>query len=168
MAETGGKAGTGLLLVVLAVLYGCSDNTPAVRHIHTAFSETSGLTVSIDNGPTQRLLDRSQDARAVVSPDGRWILVEDKQFSNLTVIRAFVFSADGYREIELPALRVNWEALAAEVRLSIDDLLRPRVGIEGFVPGGESVLLHFQADAADRKHPGIDSVIAIPLTEPGA
>lgn len=139
-----------VLLLFALLLQGCTEE-PA-RQVHTSFSEASGLLVEDNLGLSQRLIPESRGVRAVISPDGRWIAVEDSKLSNLVVVRAFRYSGGRYEEIPLPGVRQKWEAVANEAGLDFEDLINPRVGIEAFGPGGKTLLLSFRADTglADR------------------
>lgn len=156
----------GFLLLLLC-LQGCSEESEPARQVHTSFSESSGLTVSDNTGLSQQLIRDSLGVRVVLSDDARWLLVEDMQLSNLVVVRAFRYNGASYQEVALPLLRRHWERLAGESGLAFEDLLRPRIGIEGFGPGENSVRLHFRADSPGLQHPGIDSVVVIPLEAGG-
>lgn len=133
-----------LLLVLL--LPGCSEDSAPPRQVHTAFTEASGLVVTDSLGLSQQLVAESQAARAVVSPSGRWIAVEDSRLSNLVVVRVFRFDGERYEEVPVPGIREQWEKMAAGSGLSFEDLINPRVGIEGFGPGERTLLLQFHAD----------------------
>ena len=109
------------------------------------------------------MIAESLGVRVVVSNDGQWLLAEDMQLSNLVVVRAFHYEGDRYREVGFSELRRHWEVLAEEAGIEFEDLIRPRVGIEGFGPDQESVQLHFQAETGLRANPEIDSVMEIPL-----
>jgi len=150
-------------LLLLLCLQGCSEESEPARQVHTSFSETSGLTVSDTAGLSQQLIGDSLGVRVVLSGDARWLLVEDMQLSNLVVVRAFRYTGEAYQEVSLPVLRKYWEALARESGLEFEDLVRPAIGIEGFGPGENSVLLHFRADSPGLQHPGVNSVVEIPL-----
>ena len=147
-------------LFLLLCLLGCSQESGPGRQ---AISESSGLTVSDNEGLSQQLIGDSLGVRVVMSEDARWLLVEDMQLSNLVVVRAFRFDGERYREVDLPAMRQIWESLAVDSGIDFEDLVRPRIGIEGFGPGGNSVRLHFRADSADAQHAGIDAIEKIPL-----
>lgn len=150
-------------LLLLLCLQACSDKEAPYRQIHSSFSEAGGLTVTDNAGLSQQLITESLGVRVVISNDGQWLLVEDMQLSNLVVVRAFHFDGDRYREVGLSELRRRWEMLAAEAGLDFEDLVRPRVGIEGFAADQQSVQLHFQAETGLKEHPEIDSIVEIPL-----
>lgn len=152
----------GVLLLLLC-LQACSDQEAPYRQIHSSFSEATGLTVTDNSGLSQQLIAESLGVRVVVSNDGQWLLVEDMQLSSLVVVRAFHYEGDRYREIGFSEVRRRWEVLAEEVGIDFEDLIRPKVGIEGFGPGQESVQLHFRAETGLRAHPEIDSIVEIPL-----
>ena len=154
---------TPSVLLVVLCFQGCAESTEPVHQVYSSFSESSGLTVVDNNGKSQQLIEESLDVRVVVSPSGEWILVEDMQLSNLVVIRAFKYTGDSYNEVTLPETWQHWETLATEVGITFEDLIRPRVGIEGFGSSEKSVQLHFQADTGLKDHPDIDSLVEIPL-----
>jgi len=156
----------GLLCLFLTVLClkACAESTEPVRRIHTAFSESSGLTVVDGLGNTQQLTEGSLAAEAIVSSDGRWILVEDMQMSNLVVVRTFKLTRDGYREVSTPDLRQHWLQLAEDAGLTFEDLEHTRVGAEGFGPFDETVMLHFQADSGLVNSPVIDALVEVELS----
>ena len=154
-------------LLVVSLLQGCgAERTPA-QPVRTSFSEASGLVVEDGRGRTQQLIADALDARAVVSPSGRWIAVEEMQLSNLVVIRAFRFSGDRYEEVAVPGIKRQWEALAREAGVAFEDLINPRVGIEGFGPSENSVLLLFRADTGLDERPDLAAEAEVPL-EPAA
>jgi len=140
------------LLLCALLLQGCGEDPAPARQVHTSFSEASGLLVEDNRGLSQQLIPESRGVRAVVSPSGRWIAVEDSKLSNLVVVRAFRYSTDRYQEVPLPGVRRQWEALAGEAGLDFEDLINPRVGIEEFGSGEETLRLSFRADTglADR------------------
>jgi hypothetical protein len=150
------------LLIVLC-FQGCAESTEPVRQVHSSFSESSGLTVVDNHGKSQQLIAESLDVRVVVSPGGQWIVVEDMQLSNLVVIRAFKYTEDSYQEIALSEIRQHWEVLSREAGIAFEDLVHPRVGIEGFGSSENVVQLHFRADTGLIENPEIDSVVEIGL-----
>ncbi len=152
----------GIFLIVLC-LQGCTESTESVHQIHTSFSESAGFIVTGSNGKPQRLIEESMGVRAVVSPSGEWIVVEDMQLSNLVVVRAFRYTDGGYLEVVLPGIRSQWETLARQAGVKFEELMRPHVGIEGFGPSESTVLLHFQADTGPVSSQGIDSLVEIEL-----
>ena len=151
------------VLLLLICLQACSDKEVPHRQIHSSFSEATGLTVTDNSGLSQQLIAESLGVRVVISNDGQWLLVEDMQLSSLVVVRAFHFDGDRYREVGLSELRRRWEVLAEEAGVEFEDLIRPRVGIEGFGPGKGTVRLHFRAETGLRANPEIDSIVEIPL-----
>lgn len=160
------RSATAALILALALLQACNaDDPPATVAVQTHFSESSGLTVVGSDGHSQQLLEGSLAARSVVSPTGRWILVEDMQLSNLVVIRAFRRTNGHYDEIALPGIRAHWEAMAADAGIGFEDLVNPRVGIEGFGEAGRSVLLRFTADTGLAESPELDALAEIVLPE---
>ena len=152
----------GVLLLLLCLL-ACSDQGATHRQVHSSFSEARGLTVTDNSGLSQQLIAESLGVRVVASNDGQWLLVEDMQLSSLVVVRAFHYEGGRYREVGLSELRRRWEVLAEEAGIDFEDLIRPRVGIEGFGPDQESVQLHFRAETGLLAHPEIDSIVEIPL-----
>jgi len=154
----------GVFFLVLC-LQGCSDNRNPPRQVHTAFADTTGLTVTDNNGKIQQLIPESLGVRVVVSPSTEWIVVEDMQFSNLVVIRAFQYTGNGYREVPLPQIKQQWEAIARNAGVKLEDLTHTRVGIEEFGPRENILKLSFQADAAAAGEPDLVSVIEIKLDQ---
>ena len=156
----------GIFLLVLC-LQGCAESTEPIRQVHTSFSESSGLIVTDSSGKSQRLIKESIGVRAVVSPSGEWIVVEDMQFSNLVVIRAFHHTQSGYQEVLLPEITRQWQAFARNAGSSLEDLMHARVGIEEFGPLENTVRLRFQADGEPAGSPDLVSVIEIKLDQGG-
>ncbi len=144
-------------------LHGCGESAQPVRLVHTSFSEESGLTVVAGTGKPQQLIEESLGVNVAVSPGGQWIVVEDMQFSDLVVIRAFQYTNDGYRETPIAEIRLQWETLAHQAGLSFEDLIHPRVGFEEFGSAENTVLLHFQADTGIAGNDRIDSVLEVQL-----
>ncbi|MGK2925135.1 MAG: hypothetical protein ACSLE2_05895 [Lysobacterales bacterium] len=156
---------TRLLAVLLLVplLQGCgAERTPA-QPVHTSFSATSGLVVEDGRGKTQQLIPDALDVRAVVSPSGRWIAVEEMKLSNLVAVRAFRFSGNRYEEVALPGIKRQWEALAAEAGVAFEDLVNPRVGIEGFGASESTITLLLQADTGRQDRPELVAMVEVPL-----
>ena len=151
------------VLLLLLCLQACSDQEAPNRQIHSSFSEVTGLTVTDNSGLSQQLIAESLGVRVVISNNAQWLLVEDMQLSSLVVVRAFYYEGDRYHEVGLSELRRRWELLAEEAGVEFEDLIRPRVGIDGFGSDQQSVLLHFRAETGLRAHPEIDSVVEIPL-----
>jgi hypothetical protein len=154
-------------LLIVPLLQGCGAEQAPAQPVQTSFAETSGLVVEDGRGKTQQLIPDALDVRAVVSPSGRWILVEEMKLSNLVVIRAFRFSGDRYEEVALPGIKRQWEALAAEAGVAFESLVNPRVGIEGFGPSENTVLLLFRADTGLAEQPELAAEVEVPL-EPAA
>ena len=155
----------GILLLTL-LLQACMEDPAPGRQIHATFSETTGLVVTDDEGRSQQLISDSVAARAVVSPSGRWIAVEDSRLSNLVIVRVFRFSGERYEEIPLPGIGGEWSALARGAGLEADDLINPRVGIEGFGPNEETILLRFSADTGLYGQPELIAPVEIALNAP--
>ena len=155
----------GILLLTL-LLQGCSEEPAPDRQVHTSFSESAGLVATDNQGRSQQLISDSLAARAVVSPSGRWIAVEDSLLSNLVVVRLFRFSGEKYEEMPLPDLRKEWDALARSAGLEVEDLINPRVGIEGFGPNEETILLQFSADTGLFEQPELIAAVEIGLGVP--
>ena len=152
----------GILLLAL-LTQGCTEDPPPVRQVHTSFSETAGLVVTDDQGRSQQLIAESLAVRAVVSPSGRWIAVEDSKLSNLVVVRLFRHSDGRYEETPLPDIRENWRRLAHEAGLELEELINPRVGIEGFGPDEETLQLQFSADTGLFEQPELIAMVEIAL-----
>lgn len=148
-------------------------HVPAVRpadgdppgQVYTSLSEVSGLTVTDNDGKSQRVIAESMGVRTVVSPGAEWIIVEDMQQSNLVIIRAFHYSDNGYHEVFLPETRQQWDVIAQEAGMSMEDLTNTRVGIEEFGPLGNTVSLRFRADAGKGNGPDLVSVIEVNLDQ---
>lgn len=150
-------------LLLVPLLQACgAERTPA-QPVHTSFSETSGLVVEDGRGNTQQLIPDALDVRAVVSPSARWIAVEEMKLSNLVVIRAFRYSGDRYEEVPLPGIKRQWEALAAEAGVAFENLVNPRVGIEGFDSSESTIMLLFRADTGLQDRPELVAMIEVPL-----
>ncbi len=154
----------GIVLIVLC-LHGCTDNTESLRQVHTSFTDSSGLTVTDNNGNSQQLIAESLGVRVVVSPSADWLVVEDMQLSNLVVIRAFQYTSHGYQEVLLPEVKQQWQAIAQKAGINMEDLTHARVGIEEFGPHENTVRLSFHADAATAGKPDLVSVIEINLDQ---
>ena len=156
-----------ILSILLIVLYlqACSDNTESPRQVHTSFSDSSGLTVTDNDGNSQQLIAESLGVRVVVSPNAEWIMVEDMQFSNLVVIRAFHHTSHGYQEVFLPEIKQQWEAIAQEAGINMEDLTHARVGVGEFGAHENTVSLSFQADAGTVGKRDLVSVIEIKLDQ---
>jgi hypothetical protein len=154
----------GVVLIVLC-LHGCTNNAETPRQVHTSFTDSSGLTVTDNNGNSQQLIAESLGVRVVVSPSADWIVVEDMQLSNLVVIRAFHHTSHGYQEVPLPEIKQHWQAIAQKAGINMEDLTHARVGIEEFGPHDNTVSLSFQADAAVAGEPDLVSVIEIKLDQ---
>ena len=156
-----------LLLAVLPplslALHGCSDDAAPVRAVHTSFSEAAGLVVTDSRGNSQRLIPDTVAARAVVSPSGRWIAVEDSRLSNLVVVRLFRDSGQRYEEIPLPEIREQWRSIAQAAGLEFEDLINPRVGIEGFGPDERTLRLQFRAESGLAGRPELSGQAEIAL-----
>jgi hypothetical protein len=144
-------------LLLAPLLLACSESGEPARRVHTEFTPESGLTVSDSSGRAQRLIEHSLAARALVSPDGRWIVAEDMKYSNLTTVRFFQDTGESYREIRLPAVRRHWEQLARNAGIAYEDLMNTRLGIEGFGADGNSVILSFRAEA---EQPGGEEILS--------
>lgn len=159
------------IFTLALLLCGCGPSDPAAHQIQTQFQETSGLTVTDSNGKSQQLIKDSLHARAVVSPTGQWVAVEDMKMSDLVVVRLFHHHNGRYDELELPELKQHWGHLAEQAGITFEDLVRPRVRIENFDPAEETLLLRFQAEAepqgGDAFSNEIDDVVAIPLERNG-
>ncbi len=153
------------ILIIVLCLQGCSDNSETLSQVHTSFSESSGLTVTDNSGKSQQLIGESLGVRTIISPSTKWILVEDMQFSDLVVIRAFHRTRQGYQEVLLPEIKLQWEAFAQKAGVSVDDLLHARVGIEEFGPDEKTVILRFQADAGMAGAHEVVSVMEIRLDQ---
>lgn len=150
-------------LLFVPLLQGCgAERTPALP-VHATFSEPSGLVVEDGRGTTQQLIPEALAVRAVISPSGRWIVAEEMKLSNLVVIRAFRYSGDRYDEVSLPGIRRQWEALAREGGVAFEDLVNPRVGIEGFDPSESTITLRFRADAGLQDRPELIATVEVPL-----
>lgn len=156
------------LLLAGLLLQGCTEDPAPVRQVHTSFSEATGLVVTDDRGRSQQLIAESLAVRAVVSPSGRWIAVEDSKLSNLVIVRVFHYSGERYEEIPLPGIREQWQAMAREVGLEFEDLINPRTGIEGFGPNEETILLQFSADTGLFERPELVAPVEIALQPPAA
>jgi hypothetical protein len=154
----------GILLIVLC-LQGCSDKSESLRQVHTSFSDSSGLTVTDNNGKSQQLIAESLGVRVVVSPSTEWIMVEDMQFSNLVLIRAFHYTRQGYQEVLLPEIKQQWETFAQKAGINMEDMIHARVGIEEFGPLENTVSLRFQADAVTAGKQDLVSVMEIRLNQ---
>lgn len=141
---------TFCILTLVLWLCGCGQSNPAGHLIQTQFLETSGLTVIDSSGESQQLIENSLHARAVVSPSGQWIAVEDMKMSDLVVVRLFRRHNGRYQELELPELRQHWMQLAEQGGIPFEDLIRPRVNIDNFGPSEKTLLLRFQAEAKPR------------------
>jgi hypothetical protein len=150
-------------LLLLLSLQGCSDTPKPARQVQTSFSGSSGLTVSDSTGLSQQLIKESLGVRVVASENGQWLLVEDMQLSNLVVVRAFQYRDGSYREASLPGIRQQWQSLAQERGLAFEDLMHPRVGVDGFGIDEKTVLLHLRADTGLASNPEIDSIVEISL-----
>ena len=135
-----------LVLLLALLLPGCAEDSPPPRQVHTSFTETAGLVVTDSQGLSQQLIAESQAARAVVAPSGRWIAVEDSKLSNLVFVRIFRYDGKRYEEVAAPGIREQWRRIAAGVGLSFEELINPRVGIEGFGPEERTLVLQFRAD----------------------
>ena len=157
------KAAARWFFCIALGLQACADNGDRNRQVHTSFSELTGLTVVDDKGNSQLLIKGSLASRAVVSADGQWIAAEDMKMSNLVVVRVFRFNGDRYQEIPMPELRQHWVTLARKAGVEIEDLIRPRVGVEKFGASGTSVILSFQADTGMGDSPVIDALVEIKL-----
>jgi hypothetical protein len=150
-------------LLLVPLLQGCgAERTPALP-VHATFSEASGLVVEDGRSTTQQLIPEALDVRAVVSPSGRWIVAEEMKLSNLVVIRAFRYSGDRYEEVPLPGIKQQWETLAREGGVAFEDLVNPRVGIEGFDSSESTVTLLFQADTGLQDRPELVAMVEVPL-----
>lgn len=150
-------------LLLVPLLQACgAERTPALP-VHATFTEASGLVVEDGRGNTQQLIPEALDVRTVVSPSGRWIAVEEMKLSNLVIIRAFRFSGDRYEEVALPGIKQQWEALAAEAGVAFEDLVNPRVGIEGFGPSESTITVLLQADTGLQDHPELVAMVEMPL-----
>ena len=160
-----GPIGVSALFVLAIALcsQGCSESEEPARHVHTSFSEATGLQVYDSAGLSQQLIRESLGVRAIVSPSGRWIAVEDMQLSNLVGVRAFEYTDGNYREVTGLGIRQQWEALAEAAGVEMEELIRPHVGIEAFGPGEDTIFLRFKADTGMSGHPEIDAVVEIPL-----
>jgi hypothetical protein len=156
----------GALLLVALLMHACADDAAPVRQVHTSFTEASGLVVTDGRGPSQQLIPDSRGVRTLVSPSGRWIAVEDTRLSNLVIVRAFRYSGERYEEVPLPGIRQRWQSIANQAGLQFDDLINPRVGIEGFGPEERSVLLHFRADSGLPDAPELSARAEIALDSP--
>jgi hypothetical protein len=154
----------GILLIVVCLL-ACSDNRDPPRKVHTSFSDSSGLTVTDNDGVSQQLIAESLGVRVVVSPSTEWIMVEDMQFSNLVVIRAFHHTSHGYQEVFLPEIKQQWEAISQKAGINMEDLIHARVGIGEFGPLENTVSLSFQVDAGTAGNRDLVSVIEIKLDQ---
>ena len=153
-------------LLAALLLQGCADDAVPVRQVHTSFTEASGLLVTDGQGLSQQLIPESLAVRAVVSPSGRWIAVEDTRLSNLVVVRAFRYSGERYEEIVLPGIREQWHAMADRAGLEFEDLINPRVGIEAFGPLEQTLLLQFRADSGLAAEPELSARAEIALESP--
>lgn len=156
------------LVVIFLFCQGCysDDSEPEpTRHIHTSFSDSTGLMVSNSDGLSQQLIKESLDVRVVASKSAQWLIVEDMQLSNLVIIRTFRLNKGKYEEVELPEIKSQWETLADQADISYENLIQPRIGIEGMgiSASGETVLLHFRADTGNVGYPEIDSVVEVSL-----
>jgi hypothetical protein len=154
------------ILLVALLLQGCAEDAAPVRQVHTSFTEASGLVVTDGQGLSQQLIAESLATRAVVSPSGRWIAVEDTRLSNLVVVRAFRYSGARYDEVALPGILVQWETMASSAGVEFEDLINPRVGIEGFGPGEQTLLLHFRADSGPAADTELSARADIALDSP--
>lgn len=154
------------IVLVALLLQGCVEDAAPVRQVHTSFTEASGLVVTDGHGLSQQLIPESLAVRAVVSPSGRWIAVEDTRLSNLVVVRAFRYSGERYEEIALPGIRAQWQIMASRADLEFEDLINPRVGIEEFGPEERTIRLQFSADSGLTDEPELSARAEIALEEP--
>ena len=159
------RAPAALLLALLlpGLIHGCKDDAGPARAVHTSFGEATGLVVRDSRGNIQQLIPDSMAVRAVVSPSGRWIAVEDSRLSNLVVVRVFRDSGERYEEIPLPAIREQWRSIAQAAGLEYEDLINPRVGIEGFGPDERTLRLQFRADSGLAGQPELSGQAEIAL-----
>ena len=153
-------------LLFALLLQGCAEDAAPVRLVHTSFSAASGLVVTDSQGLSQQLIRESLAVRPVVSPSGRWIAVENSRLSNLVVVRAFCYSGGRYEEIPLPGIREQWRTIAGRAGMAFEDLINPRVGIDGFGPGERTLSLHFRADSGLPDGPELSAHAEIKLEPP--
>jgi hypothetical protein len=85
------------------------------------------------------------------------------KLSNLVVIRAFRYSGDRYEEVPLPGIKRQWEKLARAGGVAFEDLVNPRVGIEGFDSSESTITLLFQADTGLQDRPELVAMVEMPL-----
>ena len=156
----------GLALVLALLLQACAEEAVPARQVHTSFTQAAGLVVTDSQGLSQQLIAESQAARAVISPSGLWIAVEDSRLSNLVVVRIFRYTGERYVEVPMPGIREQWQALAGEAGLDFEDLINPRVGIEDFGPDERTLSLQFRADTGLAEPAELSAQRAIELEFP--
>lgn len=141
-----------LSLVILLAACSDAENTPAAAvpsSALTVWKKDSQLWANTASGEKQLLAADGQDYDAVVSADGRWLVVDVVMFSDLRITRLLERTESGSYEFSRNLSRQAWQSLGKQRAIDIEDLIHPRTRFVGWSTDGKSVTVEASANSAE-------------------
>jgi hypothetical protein len=149
------------LLLAAGKAMGCE--APAV-HVHTEIRDSGELWGGVDGEPARRLLGEAQGFRPVLSPDGRWLAVETRLMSNLTVVRLFRRDHNSFVPAGQDLTAAAWKRAGDRERFDPGSADGPQTFVQGWEDCGRRLVLLLRGVWGGRPAPS-EVLVTIPLSQ---